>query len=216
MHVANPYGQGLAETASDAFEGETVGMVGYDQQTSDFTSTLDSVFENDPDAVGFVGYPGNGRTILKQWSDGGYGGEWVLSEGLNSEEFLTDLSDITAGMYVASPDPEDTEGSQEFEEKIGEANTLFAAHAYDALFLQALAMEAAGEASGTDDEDINYQGASSPVDLNENLEPLNQFAILEVLDDGSTESLETIPRDFFRGTLGGDGEETTTTTTTEG
>ena len=229
LYVNNPYGEGLAEKASEAFEGETTALVGYDKKSSDYTSTLDKLYEDDPDAVGFVGYPGNGRTILKQWSDGGYGGEWVLSEGLNSEEFLTDLSDITAGMYVASPDPEDTEGSQEFEEKIGEANTLFAAHAYDALFLQALAMEAAGEASGTaiaenirsvsregetvtvgeferarellaNDEDINYQGASSPVDLNESLEPLNQFAILQV-SGGSTESKETISRDFFEGKL---------------
>lgn len=234
LHVANPYGKGLAEKASQAFDGETVGVVGYDQQTTDYTSTLDTVFENDPDAVGFVGYPGNGRTILRQWQNGGYGGEWILSEGLNSAEFLRELSDITSGMYVASPNPEQTGGSETFQEKIGEANTLFAPHAYDALFLQALAMEAGGEASGTaiaeniravsrpnseeaevvtvgefqkakdllgDDADIDYQGASSPVNLNESLEPLNQFAILQVQDDGSTEVLESIPRSFFEGKL---------------
>ncbi|USZ68142.1 ABC transporter substrate-binding protein [Halorussus salilacus] len=260
LHVANPYGEGLAQNASDAFEGETTEMVAYDPQATDYTSTLDSVFAGDPDAVGFVGYPGNGRTILEQWSNGGYGGEWVLSEGLNSAEFLQELSDITAGMYVASPDPEQTDGADAFEEKIGDANTLFAPHAYDALFLMALAIEQGGEASATaiaenirsvsrpeagamatetetataeetpsgsvvtvgefdrakeliaDGEDINYQGASSPVNLNENLEPLNQFAILQVQDDGSTESLETIPRSFFRGQLsGGNGGQETTT-----
>jgi branched-chain amino acid transport system substrate-binding protein len=261
LFVSNPYGQGLAEQARAEFSGETTAMVGYDPQTSNYTSTLDQVFADDPEAVGFVGYPGNGRTILNQWQDGGYGGEWVLSEGLNSAEFLQGLSDITSGMYVASPNPEQTEGATAFEEKIGEANTLFAPHAYDAMFLMALAMEAGGEASGTaiaenirsvsrpegeampqttpegtettmddgaagnvvtvgeferakellgNDEDINYQGASSPVNLNESLEPLNQFAILQVQDDGSAESLETIPRSFFRGRLSED-EQTTTT-----
>jgi branched-chain amino acid transport system substrate-binding protein len=244
LFVDNPYGQGLAERASQQFQGETVGMVGYSQRASDYTSTLDNLFQNDPDAIGFVGYPGNGRTILNQWSNGGYGGEWVLSEGLNSSEFLSGLSNITSGMYVASPDPEQTPGRTTFEEKMGDqAGTLFAPHAYDGLFLQALAIEAAGEASGTaiaqnirsmsrqgenvtvgefqkakdllsNGEDINYQGASSPVNLNEALEPLNQFAILQVQDDGATESLETIPRSFFEGQLGDGGGATTTTAAT--
>ena len=262
LFVNNPYGQGLAEKARAQFQGETVAMVGYDQRATDYTSTLDQVFSNNPDAVGFIGYPGNGRTILKQWNNGGYGGQWVLSEGLNSPQFLQELSNITSGMYVASPNPEQTRGATRFEEKMGDqASTLFAPHAYDGLFLQALAMQAGGEASGTaiarnirsvsrpeegasqqtattaggattnaDGEttgtggqssanvvtvgefqkakdllangaDINYQGASSPVNLNESLEPLNQFAILRVQDDGSLETLETIPRSFFKGKL---------------
>ena len=269
LYVNNPYGQGLAERAREQFQGETTNMVGYDQRSSDYTSTLDQVFQGNPEAVGFVGYPGNGRTILQQWQNGGYGGNWVLSEGLNSPEFLQSLSNITSGMYVASPNPEQTRGATTFEEKLGDqASTLFGPHAYDGLFLQALAIEAGGEASGTaiaqnirsvsrpeegasqqtattaagetetgtatdggqaagnivtvgefqkakdllsNDEDINYQGASSPVNLNESLEPLNQFAILQVQDDGTLESLETIPRSFFRGRLGGGGQQTTTT-----
>jgi len=265
LFVDNPYGQGLAERAREQFQGETVGMVGYSQRASDYTSTLDSLFENDPDAIGFIGYPGNGRTILNQWNNGGYGGEWVLSEGLNSSEFLSSLSNITSGMYLASPNPEQTPGQSTFEEKMGDqAGTLFAPHAYDGLFLQALAIEAGGQADGTtiaqnirsvsrpeegasqetatttgdggggggqqanvvtvgqfqkakdllaNGEDINYQGASSPVNLNESLEPLNQFAILQVQDDGSTETLETIPREFFRGKVGNGGGGGTTTTT---
>nr|WP_255457499.1 ABC transporter substrate-binding protein [Halorussus sp. JP-T4] len=253
LYVNNPYGEGLAEKARAAFDGETVGMVGYDQRTTDYTSTLDSVFRNDPDAVGFVGYPGNGRTILQQWQRGGYGGEWVSSEGINSPEFWRELSDITDGFYVTSPDPEGTRGGQQFEERIGQQNTLFAPHAYDAVVLQALAIQRAGEATGTaiaeniravsrpaegaspttttaattpdggdgggqqgdvvtvgefqrakellaNGRDVNYQGASSPVDLNESLEPLNQYTIMQVRQ-GETEVLETVPRSFFEGKL---------------
>lgn len=232
LYVDNAYGEGLADKADEAFEGETTAKIGYSAQTQDYSSTLDSLFEDDPDAIGFVGYPENGRTILQQWSDGGYGGDWVLSEGLNSEEFFNELSDIVSGMYLSSPDPESGAGADRFEEAMGEANTLFAAHAYDAMFLQALAMEKAGEASGQaiaenirsvsrgsdgttvtvnefqaakdalgNDESINYQGASSPVDMNESLEPLNPFAIIQIQDDGSRETLEQIPRSFFEGKL---------------
>ena len=231
LYVDNPYGAGLAEKASEAFSGETVASQGYDPDASDYTGTLDSVFADDPDAVGFVGYPENGRTILQQWDDGGYGGEWVLSEGLNSSEFFNNLQDIVAGMYVASPDPEETDGAQAFENEMGDSNTLFAAHAYDALALQALAVQRAEEASGaaiaqniravsrpegeqfTVDEfeeafevlsngnAVDYQGASSPANLNESLEPLNQFAILQINDDASLETLETVPRSEFEGEL---------------
>ena len=229
LYVNNPYGKGLAQKAKAAFSGETTAMVGYDKKSSDYTSTLDKVFEGDPDAVGFVGYPGNGKTILKQWQNGGYGGQWVLSEGLNSPEFFKSLKQITDGMYLASPNPEATSGASTFEKEMGSKNTLFAAHAYDALVLQALAMHKAGEASGKaiaknirsvsrggqkvtvgdfekakqlldDGKDINYQGASSPVDMNESLEPLNQFAVMQV-KSGKAEVLETIPRSYFKGKL---------------
>jgi len=232
LYVDNPYGEGLANTASEAFDGETLNMVGYGQDAADYTSTLDQVFEGDPDGVGFVGYPGNGTTIMQQWDQGGYGGEWVLSEGVNSpEDFFQPLEDIVEGMYLASPQPEDTAGADRYAEAIGEENTLFAPHAYDAMFLMALAMERAGEASSTaiaqniravsrpegetvtvnefdrakellgNDEEINYEGASSPVDFNENLEPLNRFAILQI-QDAQAETLETIPREEFEGELG--------------
>jgi ABC-type branched-subunit amino acid transport system substrate-binding protein len=232
LHVANPYGKGLAQKAKEAFNGETLQLVPYGKKTSDYSSTLDKLHEGEPDAIGFVGYPGNGKTILKQWSQGGYGTEsadWVLSEGLNSGDFLTNNKSITAGMYLASPDPESTDGASVYADKMGDADTLFAAHAYDGVILQALAMQKAGEAGGTaiaenirsvsrgqgtvvtvgefetavseleDGNNINYQGASSPVNLNEALEPLNRFAILQVQDDGSRSSLKTIPRSEFTG-----------------
>jgi len=226
LHVNNAYGEGLAQGAADAFDGENLGLVPYSSQTTDYTSTLDELFSGDPDAVGFVGYPESGRSILQTWSDGGYGGEWVLSEGLNSPDFFGAIPDITEGMYVSSPDPEETEGASAFTEALGHEPRVFSPHSYDALFLMALAVHKGGEASGTaiaenirsvsrgsgptftvgefgdaidaidNGDDINYQGASSPVDLNENLEPLNRFAILQV-SGGSTETLQQIPRSEF-------------------
>jgi branched-chain amino acid transport system substrate-binding protein len=226
LHVNNAYGEGLAQGAADAFNGENQGLVPYSSQTTDYTSTLDELFSEDPDAVGFVGYPESGQSILQTWQDGGYGGQWALSEGLNSPDFFQELSDITDGMYVSSPDPEQTQGAQAFQEALGKEPRVFSPHSYDALFLMALAVHTAGEASGTaiaqniksvsggdgetvtvgqfqrakdildDGGSVNYQGASSPVDMNENLEPLNRFAILQV-QDGSTTTLRQIPRSEF-------------------
>lgn len=226
LHVNNAYGEGLAEGAAEAFDGENLGLVPYSSQTSDYTSTLDELFEGDPDAIGFVGYPESGTSILQTWADGGYGGEWVLSEGLNSPDFFSEISDIVEGMYVSSPDPEQTQGAQQFAEDLGHEPRVFSPHSYDAVFLMALAVHKAGEASGTaiaqniqsvsrdpgetvtvgefgqaadildDGGDVNYQGASSPVDMNDSLEPLNRFAILQV-QGGETTTLQQIPRDDF-------------------
>jgi branched-chain amino acid transport system substrate-binding protein len=226
LHVNNAYGEGLAEGAAEAFDGENLGLVPYSSQTSDYTSTLDELFEGDPDAIGFVGYPESGTSILQTWADGGYGGEWVLSEGLNSPDFFSDISDIVEGMYVSSPDPEQTQGAQAFADALGSEPRVFSPHSYDAVFLMALAMHKAGEASGTaiaqniqsvsrdpgqtvtvgefgraadildDGGNVNYQGASSPVDMNDNLEPLNRFAILQV-EGGETTTLRQIPRSDF-------------------
>jgi len=116
LYVDNPYGQGLAEAASEAFSGETLNMVAYTQATNDYTSTLDAVFDGEPDAIGAVMYPGNGRTILRQWSQGGYGGQWVGAEAIWSPQMLSDLSDIVEGMYITSPQ---TANSETFQENMG-------------------------------------------------------------------------------------------------
>jgi len=232
LYVDNPYGQGLAEAAEESFEGETLNMVAYSQQTSDYTSTLDSVFEGDPDAVGTVMYPGNGRTILQQWDQGGYGGQWVGAEAILSPELLSDLSDIVEGMYITSPQTAD---SGTFQENMGGTGniTQFAPHAYDATYLMGLAMEAAGEAGGTaiaenvrsvsrpsgdsdtevsvagfeagkealgNGEGVNYDGASGSVDLNENLEPVVPYRILQV-QGGEANVTEEVPLSYFEGKI---------------
>lgn len=231
LYVDNPYGQGLAEAASESFEGETLNMVGYSQQTSDYTSTLDSVFDGDPDAVGAVMYPGGGRTILQQWNQGGYGGEWVGAEAILSPQLLSDLSDIVEGMYITSPQ---TANSETFQENMGGTSniTQFAPHAYDATYLMGLAMESAGEASGTgiaenirsvsrpndgdtavsvaefqagkdaiaNGDGVDYNGASGSVDLNENLEPVVPYRILQV-QDGEAQQVEEVPLSYFEGKI---------------
>ncbi|MFB6283700.1 MAG: ABC transporter substrate-binding protein [Halobacteria archaeon] len=232
LYINNPYGKGLAKKAEEAYDGEVVGKVAYNPDTTNYRSTLDKLFENDPDAVGFVGYPDNGKTIMTQWNNGGYGGDWVLSEGLNSEsDFIEPLGDVLNGMYIASPDPKSTTGAKKFEKKVPKGKaTLFSEHSYDAMMLMALAMEKAGEVSGTaiarnirsvsrppgekvtvgefekakdllsQGKEINYQGASSAVNLNDKLEPLNPFAIIEI-KEGEKNVRETIPQNFFEGKL---------------
>lgn len=229
LYINNTYGKALAEQASDAFNGTTTDLVKYKKDTTDYTATLETLFAGNPDAIGFIGYPGNGRDILKQWADSPYSADWVLSEGLNSSDFFTDLSEITDGMYLASPNPATTEGNLRFKNAFERETLLYSPNAYDAVFLQALAMHKAGEASGkaiattiqsisrdgtpvtvnefekakrliNSGEPINYQGASGVLNLNTKLEPLTKYEILEITN-GSTTTKETLPRTFFTNKL---------------
>jgi branched-chain amino acid transport system substrate-binding protein len=231
LYVDNPYGQGLAEAAAEAFDGEVLSLQAYTQQTNDYTSTLDALFADDPDAVGAVMYPGNGRTIMNQWSQGGYGGEWTFAEAIWSPQLIEDLAEIFQGMYITSPQTAD---SATFQESLGgkENVTQFAPHAYDGTYLTGLAIQAAGTATGTgiaeniqsvataDDGDVdvgvgefaagknaiaggsgvNYDGASGSVELNENLEPVVPYRIMQV-ESGVAELNEEVPLSFFEGKI---------------
>lgn len=234
LHIANAYGESLARKVETIFQGETLQVIGYDTKTQDYTSLLDKVHEGDPDAIGLVGYPDNAETILNQWAESDYPTDttdWVLSEGLNSEEFLTNNNQVVDGMYISTSNPQERPGFNEFKQKIGDVNTPFAPNAYDALILQGLAIERGGEASGLNisqnirlvsrgegekitvnefkkaimelrnGNQVNYQGASGPVDLTRKLEPIIPFAIAQAKADGSTKQLETVPRSFFKGKL---------------
>jgi branched-chain amino acid transport system substrate-binding protein len=147
LYVDNPYGQGLAEAAAEAFDGEVQTLQAYTKETNDYTSTLDALFADDPEAIGAVMYPGNGRTILNQWSQGGYGGQWTCAEAIWSPALLEDLADIVQGMYITSPQTAD---STTFQNNMGGKDevTQFAPHAYDATYLTGLALQQAGTATG--------------------------------------------------------------------
>jgi hypothetical protein len=47
---------------------------------------------------------------------------------------------------------------------------------------------------------VNYDGASGSVDLNENLEPVVPYRILEVTD-GEAEVIQEVPLSYFEGKM---------------
>jgi halocyanin-like protein len=222
-------GRELAEIAGEAWNrigrGEVTDTVFYQIGAGDFTSHLEQVFAADPDGVGFFGIPNDARAFLQQHRQGGYGGQIVLGEWLDTEEFLSEVTSLVEGKFIVSASA-DTPGADPFRQRLG-GDPRFAANAYDAAFLLALAIERAGEASGeaiaeniravsrppgetiTVDEfdravelldsgaDINYEGASSTVDLTESLEPVVPYDVSRIGGDGSKEQVFTIPADFF-------------------
>ncbi|WP_227354578.1 ABC transporter substrate-binding protein [Haladaptatus salinisoli] len=225
VHVNNRFGAGLAETIGAEVSGDVVATVPFPPGRETYARQVAEVQRSEADAVAFASEPGNTK-VLELLADGSYDGEYVLSAGLLPSEIPTHME----GMYSASVASESTTGAMELRQKLRDIAPLapYTRHAYDALFLLALATEQAGEADASaisenlvsvsggrgqtvsvGDFDraatllnanraVNYQGASSSVDLNANLEPLNAY-VIERVENGAADELELLQTSFFEG-----------------
>ncbi len=151
LYVNNDFGQALAETFEQSFEGETVAKVGYESGQSSYQQQLTQLYEGDPDWVAFAGYPESGTTILSQWNEGGYGGNWVLHTSVLNEDFVNNVgTDVLSGMYAARPLTPTGEASEQFRSDYGEEYpdadifTPYSWNSYDALMTWALGVQHAG------------------------------------------------------------------------
>ncbi|MFH5798600.1 ABC transporter substrate-binding protein [Haladaptatus sp. CMAA 1911] len=227
VHVDNSFGAGLAEIIDENAIGTTVETIPFPTGRETYSGRVNRVVQSDPDAVAFVTEPGNAK-ILERLAKSSYDGDFVLSEGVIPAEIPSHMD----GMYSASVAVEQTTGAIELRQKLDDITPLapYTQHAYDAMFLLGLAIQQAGNATGTTisenlvsvsggtgqtisvgefaraktildaDRTMNYQGASSSVDLSENLEPLNAY-IIERVDGGGMTQLELLRASFFRGVV---------------
>jgi ABC-type branched-subunit amino acid transport system substrate-binding protein len=207
VYVNNDYGEGLAQVFKRRFEelgGEVTTMLPYEKGKASYRGELSNAASGDPDALMLVGYPENGITILRQAIEEGYFDQFVLTDGMKAPEVV----DAIGGQYLAdtigsTPTAFDTEGADVFraayEDEYGELPPKpFIDTAYDAAYLLALAMEAAGSTDGeavrdalhevanppgmkigpgewakakkaiANGEDVNYEGAAGPHDFDKN------------------------------------------------
>ncbi len=153
IYVNNDFGKALAETFESAFEGTTTAKVGYSSGQSSYQQVLSKAFNDDPDFVAFAGYPESGTTMLSQWNEGGYGGNWVLHTSLLSKDVIDNVgADVMNGMYGVRTKPPTGDATEAFKSDYGEKYPdaqLFSPYSwnsYDALLAYALAVEAAGSA----------------------------------------------------------------------
>ncbi|WP_435180036.1 ABC transporter substrate-binding protein [Halorussus sp. AFM4] len=226
LYQNNGFGNSLAREVVDAVDGRVTAEVPFDPGADAFDDTIAEVTGGDPDAIAVVSSPGSTRGVLRTGVESDYAGDWVLSAGL----IPSSPPDYFDGLYGATMASRRSTGAQRLAQKLDDIAPLpaYTQHAYDALFLQALAVERAGEATpeavatnlravsggrghtvtvGEFDRarklldagrEVNYEGASSSVDLNANLEPLNPYVIQRVRA-GTVEDLELVKASFFAG-----------------
>jgi len=151
IYINNDFGLALADTFENAFGGTTTAKVAYESGESSYQAILSEAFADDPDFVAFAGYPETGTTILTQWAEGGFGGNWVLHTSLLSEEVIEGVgADVMNGMFGVRTEPPTGEATETFvsdyESEFPDAQVFdpYSWNSYDSLMSWALAVEKAG------------------------------------------------------------------------
>ncbi|WP_232700872.1 ABC transporter substrate-binding protein [Halobacterium wangiae] len=157
LYVNNDFGSALADVFEESFEGEVTAKVGYESGASSYQQSLETLFADSPDYVALAGYPESGTTILSQWYEGGYGGNWVLHTSLLSDDVIQNVgADVMDGMYGVRTMPPSGDDTQNFVDDYESAYPdaqLFSPYSwnsYDALVSWALAAHSAGSVESAD------------------------------------------------------------------
>jgi len=153
IHINNDYGIGLREAFRDEFNklgGKVVAVETYDFGATDFRTQLSKIKESDPDAIYIVGYSEMGR-LLVQAKELELRIPFFSCIMFEDPDILKVAGDIAEGVVYTYPsyNPKSREDVVAnfiniFEKKYNQKPDGFAANAYDALKILALAIEKGG------------------------------------------------------------------------
>lgn len=221
--VNDAYGTGLADVITSTFEGtggEVVATSLFNTGESNFTSQISDVTAADPDAIAIVTFD-QSKSIVPALVAGGFPGDKLYFVDGSLKDYS---ADFPAGLVVGSQGTApglDLETLGEFQSRLLEIDPtlkdyLYAAEAYDAVMLIALAAYAGNDISGesiasymqqvsggsgdgakvedfgaaaealANGEQIDYDGFSGPITLDENGDPTEAtIGIYEYAEDNT-------------------------------
>lgn len=134
----------------ESLGGEVVEVVSAQEGSSSYQSELNRLFENDFDAWALSFALEDATTIIRNWDEGGYGGQLLLEDGLMSGDLIDAVGEAADGAWIAAGS---TQGPNyaAFEPKYSEFGDAeihtWGVASYDATNVLALATHHAGEAS---------------------------------------------------------------------
>ncbi|WP_175501439.1 ABC transporter substrate-binding protein [Halogeometricum limi] len=219
--INNDYGTGLSEVFAESFEGDVVFNEPHDQGQSSYSGTLTSMASTNASAWLFLTYANEMTVMANEAFDQGYNTnvDYYGAESTVAEEILANTPegslDGMKGITESAPADQDNYKNfvSNFEEAYDSTPTVWAAYAYDAVTISALAIEAADDFTGDalnevvrdvtrpegeevfsfeeaaailrdggSPSDVNYQGVSGPVDIDENGDPPGLYQVYSVQD----------------------------------
>jgi branched-chain amino acid transport system substrate-binding protein len=198
----NPFALTMKEYFEKAFRergGQLIDVVMYNPEASSYRGELTRAFAAKPDAALLASYTPDASILVKDWFRAGYGGQLFMAGFAANQKFIDNVgAEAAEGILVveAAPAPE-SPAFQQFKQLMGKDDLfLYASQTWDQLALVALAMQAAGEATGggirrtmrtvanppgttVSDvveglrllkarQEVNYEGASGACDFDEN------------------------------------------------
>ena len=91
IHVNNDFGVNmLAEfrRAYEALGGKIVSVTPYNQNQPSYAAEVTNALRSDPPALYFIGYPGDGTTIIRTWLQQGGPRKFLFNDGMNAADFI--------------------------------------------------------------------------------------------------------------------------------
>jgi branched-chain amino acid transport system substrate-binding protein len=153
--VNNDYGRGLSDAFSAAFTaggGEVAANLAHEDNRADYRSELGSLSASGADALVVLAYADtSGQTVLRQAYESGMFTQYVGADGMVGDSLVEAIgADVLDGMIATRPGSPELPGTEIFNNAATDSDidpsAVFAAQAYDAAFLIALAIEQNGSA----------------------------------------------------------------------
>jgi ABC-type branched-subunit amino acid transport system substrate-binding protein len=155
IHVNNDFGVNMVKEFSKAYKalgGEIVSVTPYNEKQPSYQAEVTAAMAGDPDGLYLISYPVDGATIARQWISQGGVPKFLLNDGMNSPEFITNvgaqhLNDAYGTSSGTSPTPSTEYFTKHYKEFSGiEPSNPAADRAYDAGAIVGLAIAQAGKA----------------------------------------------------------------------
>lgn len=154
-YVNNDYGRGLSDAFAEVFEaggGTVADNLGHEDNRADYRSELGALSATGADTLVVLAYADtSGQTVMRQAYESGMFTQYVGADGMVGDSLVDAIgADVLDGMIATRPGSPDLPGADIFNAAAEDAgfdpSAVFAAQAYDAAFLVALAIEQNGSA----------------------------------------------------------------------
>ncbi len=94
IHVNNDFGVNMVNEFSKAYKalgGEIVSVTPYNEKQPSYQAEVTAAMSGSPDGLYLISYPVDGATIARQWISQGGTPKFLLNDGMNSPEFITNV-----------------------------------------------------------------------------------------------------------------------------
>lgn len=91
IHVNNDFGVNMLAEFRKAYEalgGKLTSITPYNPAQPSYNAEVTNALKGDPPALYFIGYPGDGTTIVRTWIQQGGAQRFLLNDGMNAADFI--------------------------------------------------------------------------------------------------------------------------------
>jgi len=159
IYVNNDFGVNMMAEFKRVYEamgGKIATSTAYNPEQSSYNAEVTKTLQSDPPALYFIGYPGDGTTIVRTWIQQGGPRRFLLNDGMNAADFIKGVGpQYLSNAFGTSSGSAKTPSSDYFNNNYSsfsggmDPGSPAADRAYDAAAILGLAIAQAGQFQAT-------------------------------------------------------------------